>query len=173
VMNPAQPQWYACRTRPRAEKQAGRLLKLRGVQSYVPLLERERQWSDRKKRVGFPLFAGYVFAQFSLASLHEVLSTPGIVTVVRQGGSPARVRSEELESVRVLVQCVNAGNAPPEPVEFLESGQEVIVSHGPFSGIRGVLVEDRGRTRVVIRLSALRRALSVELPREILRAAAS
>ena len=172
-MNPAQPQWYACRTRPRAEKQAGRLLKLRGVQSYVPLLERERQWSDRKKRVGFPLFAGYVFAQFSLASLHEVLSTPGIVTVVRQGGSPARVRSEELESVRVLVQCVNAGNAPPEPVEFLESGQEVIVSHGPFSGIRGVLVEDRGRTRVVIRLSALRRALSVELPREILRAAAS
>ncbi len=172
-MNPAQPQWYACRTRPRAEKQAGRLLKLRGVQSYVPLLERERQWSDRKKRVGFPLFAGYVFAQFSLASLHEVLSTPGIVTVVRQGGSPARVRSEELESVRVLVQCVNAGNAPPEPVEFLESGQEVIVSHGPFSGIRGVLVEDRGRTRVVIRLSALRRALSVELPRKILRAAAS
>ncbi len=172
-MNPAQPEWYACRTRPRAEKQAGRLLKLRGVQSYVPLLERERQWSDRKKRVGFPLFDGYVFAQFSLASLHEVLSTPGIVTVVRQGGSPARVRSEELESVRVLVQCVNAGNAPPEPVEFLESGQEVIVSHGPFSGIRGVLVEDRGRTRVVIRLSALRRALSVELPREILRAAAS
>ena len=172
-MNPAQPQWYACRTRPRAEKQAGRLLKLRGVQSYVPLLERERQWSDRKKRVGFPLFAGYVFAQFSLASLHEVLSTPGIVTVVRQGGSPARVRSEELESVRVLVQCVNAGNAPPEPAEFLETGQEVIVSHGPFSGIRGVLVEDRGRTRVVIRLTALRRALSVELPREILRAAAS
>jgi len=172
-MNPAQPEWYACRTRPRAEKQAGRLLKLRGVQSYVPLLERERQWSDRKKRVGFPLFAGYVFAQFSLASLHEVLSTPGIVTVVRQGGSPARVRSEELESVRVLVQCVNAGNAPPEPAEFLETGQEVIVSHGPFSGIRGVLVEDRGRTRVVIRLTALRRALSVELPREILRAAAS
>ena len=172
-MNPAQPEWYACRTRPRAEKQAGRLLKLRGVQSYVPLIECERQWSDRKKRVGFPLFAGYVFAQFSLASLHEVLSTPGIVTVVRQGGSPARVRSEELESVRVLVQCVNAGNAPPEPAEFLETGQEVIVSHGPFSGIRGVLVEDRGRTRVVIRLTALRRALSVELPREILRAAAS
>jgi hypothetical protein len=48
----------------------------------------------------------------------------------------------------------------------------VIVAHGPFSGIRGVLVEDRGRSRVVIRLSALRKALSVELPREIVRAAA-
>ena len=164
--------WYACRTRPRAEKRAGQLLKLRGVDSYVPLLERERQWSDRKKRIGFPLFPGYVFGQFSLAKVHEVLRVPGIVTVVRSDGNQAPVRPEELESIRALVACVNAGNAPPEHVEFLESGQEVIVSHGPFSGIRGVLVEDRGRTRVVIRLSALRRAWSVELPREILRAAA-
>jgi transcription antitermination factor NusG len=138
----------------------------------VPLLEREQQWSDRKKRVGFPLFPGYVFARFSLAAVHEVLRTPGVVTIVRNDGKPAPVRIEELESIRVLVACVNAGNAPPEPAEFLEAGQEVIVAHGPFSGIRGVLIEDRGRARVVIRLSALRRALSVELPREILRAAA-
>lgn len=164
--------WYACRTRPRAEKRAGQLLNLCGVESYVPLLEREQQWSDRKKRVGFPLFPGYVFARFSLAAVHEVLRTPGVVTIVRNDGKPAPVRIEELESIRVLVACVNAGNAPPEPAEFLEAGQEVIVAHGPFSGIRGVLIEDRGRARVVIRLSALRRALSVELPREILRAAA-
>ena len=163
--------WYACRTRSRAEKRAGQLLRLRGVESYVPLLERERRWSDRTKRVGFPLFPGYVFAQFSPAMVHEVLRTPGVVTIVRIDGNPAPVRSEELESVRVLVACVNAGNAPPEPAEFLEAGQEVIVGEGPFSGIRGVLVEDRGRARVVIRLSVLRRALSVELPREILRAA--
>ncbi|MEX2156187.1 MAG: UpxY family transcription antiterminator [Gemmatimonadales bacterium] len=164
--------WYACRTRPRAEKRAGQLLRLRGVESYVPLLERERQWSDRTKRVGFPLFPGYVFAQFSLAMVHDVLGTPGVVTIVRNDGNLAPVRVEELESIRVLVSYVNAGNAPPEPAEFLETGQEVIVAHGPFSGIRGVLVEDRGRARVVIRLTALRKALSVELPREMLRAAA-
>jgi len=165
--------WYACRTRPRAEKRAGQLLKLCGVESYVPLLEQERQWSDRTKRVGFPLFPGYVFGQFSLAMVHEVLRTPGVVTIVRNDGNPAPVRSEELESIRLLVACANAGSAPPEPAEFLEEGQEVIVAHGPFSGIRGVLVEGRGRARVVIRLSVLRRALSVQLPREILRAAAS
>ena len=164
--------WYACRTRPRAEKQAGRLLKLRGAESYVPLLEHVRQWTDRKKRVGFPLFPGYVFARFRLAMVHEVLQTPHIVTIVRDDRGPAPVRTEELDVVRALVACVNAGNAPPEPVEFLEAGQEVIVAQGPFSGIRGVLLEDRGRTRVVIRLSVLRTALSVELPREILRAAA-
>jgi transcription antitermination factor NusG len=107
-----------------------------------------------------------------LATIHEVLRTPGIVTIVRNDAGPARVADDELDSVRALVAGVNAGNAPPEPVEFLEAGQEVIVAHGPFSGIRGVLREQRGRARVVIRLSALRKAVSVELPREILRAAA-
>ena len=165
--------WYACRTRPRAEKQTERLLRLRGVESYLPLLEQVRQWTDRQKRVAFPLLPGYVFARFRLAMIHEVLKTAGVVTIIRNDGHLAPVRSEELESIRVLVACVNAGDSPPpEPVEFLEAGREVIVADGPFSGIRGVLVEDRGRARVVIRLSALRTALSVELPREILRAAA-
>jgi len=164
--------WYACRTRARAEKRAGQLLRLHGVESYVPLLVRERRWSDRTKRVAFPLFPGYVFAQFNLAMVHDVLGTPGVVTIVRNDGNPAPVRNEELDSIRRLVAGVNAGSAPPEPVDFLEAGQEVIVADGAFSGIRGVLIEDRGRARVVIRLSALRKALSVELPRAILRAAA-
>ncbi len=165
--------WYACRTRSRAEKQADHLLRLRGVESYLPLLEQVRQWTDRRKRVGFPLFAGYVFARFSVAMAQEVLRTPGVVEIIRHDGSPAPVRDEELDAIRILVAGVNAGGSPPEPVEFLHQGQEVIVTEGPFGGIRGMLVEDRRRARVVIRLSALRRALSVELPREILRAAAS
>ena len=164
--------WYACRTRPRAEKQAERSLRLRGVESYLPLLEQVRQWTDRTKRVGFPLFAGYVFVRFSPGMAHEVLRTPGVLTIIRNDGSPAPVQDEELESIRILVAGVNAGTSLPEPAEFLQEGQEVIVTEGPFGGIRGMLVEDRSCARVVIRLSALRKALSVELPREILRAAA-
>jgi len=142
------------------------------VESYLPLLEQVRQWTDRRKPVGFPLFAGYVFARFSVAMAHEVLRTPGVVAIIRHDGSPAPVRDEELDAIRIIVAGVNAGGSPPESVEFLHQGQEVIVTEGPFGGIRGMLVEDRSRTRVVIRLSALRRALSVELPREMLRAAA-
>ena len=161
--------WYACRTRARAEKQADRLLGSHGVESYLPLIERERQWSDRKKRVAFPLFPGYVFARFNLRMIHEVLSTPCIVTVVRTNGYPTPLGDEELESVRVLVAGVNAGKGLPTPVEYLDVGQEVIVSEGPFSGMCGVLLEERGRARVAVRLSALRQAVSVELPRQILR----
>ncbi len=163
--------WYACRTHARAEKQADRLLPGHGAESYLPLIERERQWSDRKKRVAFPLFPGYVFARFNLRMIHEVLSTPGIITVVRNNGYPTPLRDEELESVRILITGLNAGGEPPRPVEYLEVGQEVIATEGPFTGMRGVLLEERGRTRVAVRLSALCQAVSVELPRQFLRSA--
>lgn len=165
------PGWYACRTRARAEKQVNRMLRLRGIEPYLPLVDQVRQWTDRRKRVAFPLFPGYVFAYFGPALLHQVLRTPGVVTVVGAAGAPMLVRSDELESIRLLVASVNAGNPPPQPADFVEVGQEVLVAEGPFSGMRGMLIEERGQTRVIVRLSALRKALSVELPRETLRAA--
>jgi len=166
-----QERWHACQTRPRAEKQVDRMLKLCGVQAYLPLLAQTRQWTDRKKLVDFPLFPGYVFARFGPEQIHQVLLTPGVVTIVRSGGAPVPVREEDLESVRIVLACAKAGLPPPEPAEFVELGQEVLVREGPFSGVRGVVTEDRGRTRVVVRLCALKRALSVELPRGMLRAA--
>ena len=168
------PRWYACRTRARAEKQAARLLTGNGVESYLPLIEQVRQWSDRKKRVAFPLFPGYLFVRFDLRkTTHEVLSTPGIVTIVRGNGYPTPLRDEELDSVRILVTGVNAGHGLPRPVEDLKLGDEVIATGGPFAGMRGVLLEERGRARVVVCLSVLRQAVSVEIPRQMLRPAPS
>ncbi len=167
------PRWYACRTRARAEKRAARLLAGNGVESYLPVIEQLRQWSDRKKRVAFPLFPGYVFVRFDLRKTYEVLNTPGIVTIVRANGYPTPVRDEELESVRILVTGVNAGQGTPGPVETVTVGQEVIATEGVFAGMRGVLLEERGRTRVVVRLSVLCQAVSVELPRRVLRSVPS
>ena len=166
------PRWYACRTRARAEKRADNLLSGRGVEAYLPLVEEVRQWSDRKKRVALPLFPGYVFARFDLRKTYEVLNTAGIVTIVRANGYPTPLRDEELESVRILVTGVNAGQGMPSPVETVTIGQQVVATRGVFAGIRGVLLETRGRTRVVVQLSVLCQAVSVEVPRRVLRSCA-
>ncbi len=140
-----------------------RLLTEAGVESYLPLVERERQWADRKKRVQFPLFPGYTFARFSLSELLRVVRTPGLVMVLSEKGRPAPVREEELEAVRRLVAGVCETGETPEPVEWWEAGTPVRVQAGPFRGMRGYLLEARKRRRVSVRLSALRMALSVEL----------
>ncbi len=159
--------WYACRTRARAEKQVDRLLLAAGFESYLPLVELERQWADRKKRVAFPLFPGYVFARFRLGEIHEILRTPGVVTVLRVNGYPTPIREEELESVRRLVAGVNQTGVLPSPSDYLEEGQEVVVVDGPFKGMYGVLLEVRGRISVVVRLSAIRQAVRVQIDRRL------
>ncbi len=164
-----QPLWYACRTRARAEKQVDRLLERTGLETYLPLVERERQWADRKKRVGFPLFPGYTFARFGLGQFLEVVQTPGLVEVVGGRQRPTPVREEELEAVRRFAQGVEETGLVPEPADWLEPGTPVLVVCGPFQGMRGHLVEVRGRSRVVVRLTAIRLAVGVEMAREHVR----
>ena len=163
--------WYACRTRARAEKQVERLLARSGVECYLPLIEQERQWVDRRKLVAFPLFPGYVFAQFTLCQIHEILRTPGVVTILRTNGYPSPMRDEEIDSLRLLMEGVSQTGVVPSPADYLETGQEVVVTDGPFRGMRGVLLETRGRTRVAVGLSTIRQAISINLNRAVLQPA--
>lgn len=163
-----EPHWYALRTRGRAEKAVARRLEERGFTSYCPLIERERQWADRRTRVLFPLFPSYVFARFTLTDLGEVLGVPGVTTVVRTAGVPTVVRPEELDSVRLLETGIGETGEEPHPADYLEVGEPVRVEEGPFAGMTGVLTEERGRSRVLVRLSAIRQAVGIEVDREVL-----
>ena len=143
----ATARWYACRTRSRAEKQVDRLLAGHGFESFLPLIEKERQWADRKKRVKFPLFPGYTFTRFTLRDLQAVLRTPGLASVVQTNGHPTPLDDQEIESVRLFVAGVNETGQLPTPEYEFEIGQDVVVAEGPFAGMCGVLVQQRGRTK--------------------------
>lgn len=160
------PHWYACRTKARAEKQVERRLADNGLETYLPLVKLERQWADRTKRVGFPLFPGYTFARFPQQDLLEVVKTPGLVMVLSEKGYPAPVREEELEAVRRFVAGIDETGKTPEPEDWWEPGTPIRVLTGPFAGMVGQLLETRGRRRVAVRLSALKMVYSVELGRD-------
>jgi len=163
--------WFACRTRARAEKKVDFHLGRHGIQTYLPLLKQEHQWADRRKRIDIPLFPGYLFVFTSLEGIGEVLRTPGVVKLADPNGYPTPVRENELESVRRFVDGVNETGVLPSPADYLAIGEEVVVIEGPFKGMTGVLIENRGRARVAVRIAALRQATSVELDRAILRPA--
>jgi transcription antitermination factor NusG len=161
--------WYACHTRARAEKKVDDLLGRAGFETYLPLIMRERQWADRRKKVAFPLFPGYTFAKFDLTRYHEVLSTPGLATVVRANGHPSPVHPEELESVRLFAGGVERTGVEPSPVDFFEPGDRVRVAGGPFAGMHALLLHGRGPARVAIRLTSIRQAWSIVVDRALLR----
>ena len=68
-----------------------------------------------------------------------------------------------IDSIRALVEGAQRIGDESEAHEYLTRGQDVRVVRGPFEGLRGILTEVRGKTRIVVRLDAIRQAVSVEM----------
>lgn len=165
----AVPHWYACYTRSRHEKQVETLLKERGFESYLPVIARERQWKDRKKLVDFPLFPSYVFGRFTLAQLHSVLTTRGVSTIVRTNGYPTPIPDADIQNVQRFVSAIAQTGIETEQRPFLTEGQWVRILDGPFDGVEGVVVEQRGRKRVLVGVEAIGQGLEIDIDARLLK----
>lgn len=163
------PRWYACYTSSRQEKKVDELLRRRGFESFLPLIPRQRQWSDRKQTVLWPMFPSYVFARFALRDYHAILTTPGVATVVRSNGYPVAVSEAELDNVRALAQVLAETGIEAILRPMIRKGQRIRVIDGPFRGIEGIVVQIRGKKRVLVGVQAVNQALQLDLDMSILR----
>jgi len=121
-----------------------------------------RQWSDRKQKVDFPLFPGYLFVQLHLHSQHKlkVLSTPGVVGFVENRLGPLPIPGHEIESVRKVIET----NAECSPHAVLKQGDPVRIVRGPLAGVEGTLLRLGSKSRLVVTIELIQRAISVEMP---------
>ncbi len=131
----------------------------RGVEPFLPLIERSRQWKDRRKLVAFPLFPGYCFARFPLSFRITVLGTKGVVQILGNQDGPVPVPDAEIQAVNLLV----TSTLPYDPHPYLREGMQVEVIRGPLAGVRGILLRKGTRARLVIGVTLIHQAASVEL----------
>ena len=151
--------WYALRTRSRHEKVTSAYLERRGFEVFLPLVDRIRQWKDRRVHVQFPLFPGYCFIRCCAGHHQQVKMAAGVVEVLGVAGRPVPVPVEEVEAVRRLVTSI----LPVDPHPTLEPGKPVEVIRGPLAGLRGVLIRKGPRARLLVGISLLRQGASVDI----------
>ncbi len=151
--------WYAIRTRSRHEKLVNQQLSSRGIEAFLPLINRRRRWKDRWKTVGFPLFPGYCFGRFPYEQRLAVLTAIGVVEILGINGHATPVPDQEIEAVRQLV----TSTLPFDPHPYLKEGMTVEVVRGPLEGMRGILIRKGRHARLVIAVHLIRQAASVEL----------
>lgn len=154
--------WYALYTMPRAEKKADARLAVQGKTTFLPLIPSVRTWSDRKKKISLPLIPGFVFVHCTHEEVFECIQAQGVLGVIRYLGKPAKVRDVEIQQIRILLK-------EPESIETvrpidLTEGESVIVTCGPFAGLKGKCVRFQGKCKVVIELNTLQSAVEVNIP---------
>jgi transcription antitermination factor NusG len=152
--------WYAVYTRPRFEKQILKGLREQGIEGYLPLIKTMRQWSDRKKMVEVPLFNSYVFVHINRSSYDKVLQTHGVVKYVTFEGKAATIPADQIDNLKIIV---NSNEKVETTWESRRKGDEVVVTAGSLKGLKGELITDGDRKKVLVRIQGIDQNLIVEV----------
>jgi transcription antitermination factor NusG len=153
------PHWYAIWTRSRHEKIVRDQLDRKHVDVFLPTIGKWSRWKDRKKKIDWPLFPGYVFARFVADERIGVLKVDGVVQIISNNGVLSPIPEDEIESIKTLVNSELAY----DPVPLVKEGDMVRVVHGPLKGVVGRLMRKGAHARLVLSVDLIGQAVSVEI----------
>jgi transcriptional antiterminator RfaH len=144
--------WYPVYTNPRAEKKACEALKSKGVDVYLPLQRRLKQWSDRKKWVDEPFIKSYIFVHIREHEQTEVLMTKGVARFIYFSGKIASMPDRQINELKLLI-------ASPYELEVTETGlqpgESILIKAGPLKGLKGEIISYRSQKQLALRLENL------------------
>src|SRR6056297_59446 len=152
--------WYALYTKSRTEKRVHKELVYKGIEAYLPLEKRLKQWSDRKKWVDEPFIRSYIFVKTTEPELQKALNTPGVVTVIRFSGKPAPVREKEI----AVIQAVLSSEEDYEiTADTFALGEKVKVEHGSLKNLEGELVQHLNKYKVLVRIASINQNILIRI----------
>jgi len=118
-----------------------------------------RKWSDRDKQLQLPLFTGYVFCRFNENIRWPIITTPGVIRLVREGTRIAVIDDAGIEAIRVIERL----RAHAEPCPYPKVHERVRILDGPLAGVEGLLVNHKKNGRFILEVDAIQRCISVEI----------
>lgn len=165
-MGTGKKRWYALYTKSRAEKKVAKEFQLRGIEAYLPLEKKLKQWSDRKKWVEEPLIRSYIFVHTNRKELHNIMYTPGVVTIVTFEGRPAPIPDKQIQAIKDIL---NSKERYEVSAEEFDIGEMVEVTNGRLKGLKGELIQHLNRYKVLIRIEVIQQNLLVNINPSYLR----
>jgi len=153
--------WCAIQTRPRHERVVIQHLEDAGFATFLPLYSQMRSWSDRKKRVEFPLFPSYVFARtsWSTQARVRVFQTSGVIGFVGPRKEVTPIPIEQIDAIRLMMRT----QAEYQPHPYLNMGQRVRIRTGALQGLEGILVSVSSDHKLVVSVDLIHRSVAIRL----------
>jgi len=152
------PEWAAIRTAARWEKKLAETLSKVSIPVFLPTLTRTVQYKTRTNVSEIPLFAGYVFFDYSkLAALPRGNDQKNYIAQVLRSADPVSLKSE-LSTIAELL----ANSQLVQARVFGAIGDEVRIVNGSFKDYQGTVVRQvPNKSRLVLAVSYLGLSLEV------------
>jgi transcriptional antiterminator NusG len=155
----SETQWFALWTRSRHEQVVREQLEQKQIEAFLPTVTKWSRWKDRKKKIDWPLFPGYVFARFDASNRLPILKCDGVVSIIGTDGHPSPIPEYEIEGIRTLVDS----ELSYDPCPLIKEGMMVQVKSGPLKGVVGRLIRKGSHARLVLSVDLIGQAVSVEV----------
>jgi transcription termination/antitermination protein NusG len=156
------PAWFALYVKPRHEFLVRSDLENNGREVYLPAVNKVSQWKDRKKRIDFPLFPGYLFARVVPESecFLGLMKTRGVMKILSAvPGHPTPVPDGEIAALKTLLAGDKELDIHPE----LQAGKVVRIKKGVFESVEGVLSKKGDQFLLHVNITMLGRCVTVKL----------
>src|ERR1700759_3415463 len=93
--------WFAVYTLSCREKQVSRHMDIHAIEHFLPVTKTRRRWKNGcNVLVEEPLFPGYLFVRIERNARTQVLSVPGVHSIVGTGKDPIPLPNFEIETLR-------------------------------------------------------------------------
>jgi len=158
--------WYAVYTNSRAEKRVSDRIEELGIETFLPLQKTLRQWSDRKKLIEKPLISSYVFVKIIPREYFTVRKIDGVVKFIMLQGKPVPIPEVQITNLRIL--CGSDADVEIS-ADVYEKGDQVEVTVGSLTGLRGELIRVGRKHKVVIRIIQPGMNLTVDIKTNAIR----
>jgi transcription termination/antitermination protein NusG len=165
------PQWYALYTWSHREQLVYDQLTGKGFTALLPKID---IWSRRggiRHRISIPMFPSYLFLHHFIdkVSYIEICKARGLVRVLGKGWDRLSVvPDDEIDAIKRVLRA----KMPAIPHPYLREGQRVRITHGPLTGVEGILVQSKpNKGLLVLSIELLCRSIAVEVDSTLVSAA--
>ena len=154
--------WFAIYVKSRSEKKVLKLLEDIGVESFLPLITRVKQWSDRKKKVEEPLFRSYLFVNIPLSDYYTVLNVNGVVKFITFEKKPVPIPDNQIIAIK---EYLNDTELHSIDYEDFKEGELVRIKSGQMKDLVGRFIKINGKHRVIIDIEAVGQSIPINIAR--------
>ena len=137
-----------------------------GIEAYLPLVTKVKQWSDRRKKIEEPLFKSYVFVHSNAKEYLPILNVYGVMRFVTFEHEAVVVPDNQIVAIKRFVDDYEHGEEfKMKNNEELKEGQMVRIINGPMKGLQGRLETIYNKRHLIVYIDVVGQYIPVHLSR--------
>lgn len=148
--------WYVARVQIKCEKRSAQRISSLGHETFVPVQEEVRQWSDRRKKIERILIPLVVFFRADEAGAQQVTRLSFVYDLLKAPGErkAAVIPDEQIDDFKFMIgNCDSEITIGPTPIT---AGDAVKVVRGSLKGLQGrAVTSSDGKSKIYIALDFL------------------